>query len=151
MWQTLAPSMQPVTKRTPIMLETIESGSKIMFLVYNNIILSRKLTFVRIVNVCGLEILYFGVILCVRQRFITVSAYTIRGTDTTYVFTFTTCFDLMWPSSGTLGLTITYFFSCYSPYTGQCLPIGSALYVLFYVMPYVTKRIKYWIFKILKF
>jgi hypothetical protein len=24
----------------------------------------------------------------------------------------------MWPSSGTLGLTITYFFSCYSPHTG---------------------------------
>jgi hypothetical protein len=47
----------------------------------------------------------------------------------------------MWPSSGTLGLTITYFISCYSSYTGQCLHIGSALYVLFYVMPYVAERI----------
>jgi hypothetical protein len=36
--------------------------------------------------------------------------YTIR-------FSFTTCFDLMGPSSGMLCLTITCFFSCYSPYT----------------------------------
>jgi hypothetical protein len=78
-----------------------------------------------------------------------VSIYTIHGTDTPYIFTLTACFSLMWPSSGTLGLTITYFFSCYSPYTNQCLHIGSALYVWFYVMPYVLKRTKYWTFKIL--
>jgi hypothetical protein len=35
----------------------------------------------------------------------------------------------MGPSSGTLGLTITYLFFCYSPYTDQCLHIGSALYI----------------------
>jgi hypothetical protein len=75
--------------------------------------------------------------------FINVSVYTIRGTDIPYVFTFTTCFDLMWPSSGTWGLTITYFFPCYSPYTGQCLHIGSALYVWVYVMPCVPKCTEY--------
>jgi hypothetical protein len=41
----------------------------------------------------------------------------------------------MWSSSGTSGLTVTYLFSCCSPYTGQCLRIGSALYVGIYVMP----------------
>jgi hypothetical protein len=87
--------------------------------------------------------LYFSVILCIRKCFIIVAVYTIRGTGKPYVFTFTTCFDLMWPSSGTLGLTITYFFSRYSPYTGQCSDIGSALYVWFYVTPCVSKRIKY--------
>jgi hypothetical protein len=60
-----------------------------------------------------------------------VSVYTIRGMDIPYVLFLTTCFGPMGPSSGTLGLTITYFFSCYSPYTGQCLHIGSALYVWF--------------------
>jgi hypothetical protein len=53
-----------------------------------------------------------------------------------------TCFGLMGPSSGTLDLTIAYFSFCYSPYTGQCLHIGSALYS-FYVMPCVAKRIEY--------
>jgi hypothetical protein len=90
-----------------------------------------------------LEMLYFSVILCIKQCFVIVSVHTIRGTDIPYVFTFTACFGLMWPSSGTLGLTITYFFSRYSPYTGQCLHIGSALDVRFYVMPYVAKRIEY--------
>jgi hypothetical protein len=75
--------------------------------------------------------------------FIIISVYTIRGIDIPYVSTFTTCFRLMWPSSGTLDLTITHFISCYSPYTGQCLHIGSALYVWFYVMPCVSKRIEY--------
>jgi hypothetical protein len=73
--------------------------------------------------------LYFNVILCIRQCYITVFVCTIRGTDIPYVFTFTTCFSLMWPSSGTLGLTITYFFSCYSPYTGQCLYILGVHYM----------------------
>jgi hypothetical protein len=57
----------------------------------------------------------------------------------------------MGPSSGTLGLTITYFFSCYSPYTGHCLHILSELYVWVYVMPCVANRIKYLIYKILTF
>jgi hypothetical protein len=90
-----------------------------------------------------LEMLYFSFILCIRQCFIMFTVYTIHGTDTPYVFTFTACFDLMWPSSGTLGLTITCFFSCYSPYTGQCLHIGSALCVWFYKKPCVAKRIEY--------
>jgi hypothetical protein len=63
-----------------------------------------------------------------------VSVYTVSGADIPYVFIFTTRFGLMWPSSGILGLTITYFFSCYSPYTGQCIHIGSALYIWAYVM-----------------
>jgi hypothetical protein len=50
-----------------------------------------------------------------------------------------------------IGSHITYFFSCYSPYTDQCLHVGSGWYVWFYVMPYVSKRIKYWIFKIWEF
>jgi hypothetical protein len=44
-----------------------------------------------------------------------------------HTFSFTTCFGLMGPSSGTFGLTITHFFLCYPPYIGQCLHIGSAL------------------------
>jgi hypothetical protein len=80
--------------------------------------------------------------LSLQYRFV-VSVNTTRGTDIPYVFTFTTCFGLMWPSSGTLGLTITYCFSRYSPYTGQCLYIGSALYVWFYVIPYVVKHNEY--------
>jgi hypothetical protein len=36
------------------------------------------------------------------------------------------------------------------PYTGQCLHMGSALYVWFYVMPHVSKHIKYRIYIILK-
>jgi hypothetical protein len=44
------------------------------------------------------------------ERFITVSIYTICGTDTPYVFAFTACFGLMWPSSGTLGLTHNHLF-----------------------------------------
>jgi hypothetical protein len=75
-----------------------------------------------------LEMTYYSVILCIRPFFI-VYFYTIRGTDIPHFFNFTTCFGLMGPSSGTLGLTITYLFSCYSPYIGQCLHIGSALYV----------------------
>jgi hypothetical protein len=61
--------------------------------------------------------LYFSVILCIRQRFIIVAVYirVIRGTDTPYVLTFTICFVLMWPSSLTLGLTIIYFLSWCSP------------------------------------
>jgi hypothetical protein len=66
-------------------------------------------------------------------------------------FTFTTCFDLMWPSSGTFRFTITYFFYCYSPYSLQCLQIGSELYVSFYVMPCVAERIKYLMFQTLKY
>jgi hypothetical protein len=50
--------------------------------------------------------------------------YTIR-------FSFSTCFGLMGSSSGTLGLTVTYFVSCYCPYSGQCLHIRSALCVRF--------------------
>jgi hypothetical protein len=42
----------------------------------------------------------------------------------------------MGPSSGTLDLTIIYLSFCYSPYTGQCLQIGSALYIWFYVVLY---------------
>jgi hypothetical protein len=49
----------------------------------------------------------------------------------------------MGASSRTLGHTITYFSSRYSPYTGQCLHIGIALYVWFYVVPCVAKRIEY--------
>jgi hypothetical protein len=61
-----------------------------------------------------------------------ISVYTIHGTDIPYVFPLLyVCLGLMWPSSGTLGLTITYFFPRYSPYTGQCLHTGSALYVWF--------------------
>jgi hypothetical protein len=76
------------------------------------------------------EYFYFAinVLLC----FIIVSVYTICATDMyTIRFSFTTGFGLMWPSSGTLGITTTYFFSCCSPHTGQCLHIGSALYVWF--------------------
>jgi hypothetical protein len=62
--------------------------------------------------------------------FITVFVYTIPGIDTPYVFKFTTCFGVMWPSSCKFDLSITYFFFCYSPHTGQCLHIGSALYAL---------------------
>jgi hypothetical protein len=58
-------------------------------------------------------------------------------------FPFTTCFGLMWPSSDTLGLTITYFCPCYSPYTGQCLHIGSALYVCPFYALFVAKYIAY--------
>jgi hypothetical protein len=39
--------------------------------------------------------MYFSIILCVGQCFSIVSVCTIRGTDITYVLTFTTCFDLM--------------------------------------------------------
>jgi hypothetical protein len=46
-----------------------------------------------------------------------------------HTFPFTTCFGLMGPSSGTLGFTIACFSCRYSPHTGQCLHIGSALYV----------------------
>jgi hypothetical protein len=47
-----------------------------------------------------------------------------------------------------IGLTITYFFSCYFPYPGR-----SALYVWSCVMPCVAKRIEYlkYVFKILKY
>jgi hypothetical protein len=58
-----------------------------------------------------LEILYFIFILCLRRCFIVVSVYTNCGRGTPYVFTFTTCFGLMWEFSGTVGLTITYFVS----------------------------------------
>jgi hypothetical protein len=53
--------------------------------------------------------LYFSVISCIRQCFIIIFVYTIRGIGTPYVFTFTTRFGLMWPSSGTVDLTITFF------------------------------------------
>jgi hypothetical protein len=58
--------------------------------------------------------------------------YTIR-------FSFSTFFGLMGPSSGILGLTITYFIFCYSPYTGQCLHIGSAVYS-FYASPVLRNK-----------
>jgi hypothetical protein len=41
--------------------------------------------------------------------FIIVSVYTIYGTDMLYFFTFTTCFGLMWPSSGTLSLAVNKY------------------------------------------
>jgi hypothetical protein len=82
-------------------------------------------------NTAGVEpVFYF----CFRLH-ISWYRYTIR-------FSISTCFCLIGPSSDTLGLTITYFFSCYSPYNGDCLHIGSGLYT-FYVMPCVAKRIEY--------
>jgi hypothetical protein len=61
----------------------------------------------------------------------------------TACFSCSICFGLMGPSSGTLGLTITYFLFRYSPCTGQCLYIGSALYVWFHVMLCVAKCTEY--------
>jgi hypothetical protein len=48
----------------------------------------------------------------------------------------------MGPSSGTLGLTITYFFFCYTPCTGQCLHVGSVLYV--WLIPKYAKLENVW-------
>jgi hypothetical protein len=84
--------------------------------------------------------------------FIIVSVYTICGTDIPLRFYF---YYMFRPEGAIFRYSRIrahnpYFFSCCSPHTGQCLHIGSALYVWFYVMPCVTKRIKHWIFKILK-
>jgi hypothetical protein len=46
-----------------------------------------------------------------------------------HTFPFTTRFGLMGPSSGTLGFYNRLFSFCCSPHTGQCLHIGSSLYV----------------------
>jgi hypothetical protein len=68
-----------------------------------------------------------------------------------HTFPFMTCFGLMGPSSGTLDLTSTYFFFCYSPRTGHCLHIGSALYVWSFYALFVVKYIAYGMSKILNY
>jgi hypothetical protein len=50
-----------------------------------------------------------------KTMFYCVSVYTIRGTDIPYVFSVSTCFGLMGPSSGTLVFTINYFPYAISP------------------------------------
>jgi hypothetical protein len=77
--------------------------------------------------------LYFSVILCIKQCFIIVSVYTTRGTDIPYVFTFTACFGLMGPSSDTLGLTITFSLSATPPTLASVYTLGvRGMYGLIY-------------------
>jgi hypothetical protein len=57
--------------------------------------------------------------------------------------TFTTCFDLMWSSSG-----ITYLYNhldigFYFPYTGQCLHVGKVLTYMYALLSHVN-TCKHW-------
>jgi hypothetical protein len=67
-----------------------------------------------------------------------------------HTFPFTACFSLMGPSSGTLGFYNRLFPFRNSPHTGQCLHIGSALYVWSFYALFV-KYIAYGISKKLKY
>jgi hypothetical protein len=66
-----------------------------------------------------------------KKSCIIVSVYAIRGIDTPYVFTITTCFGLLWPSSGTSVSQSPISVFTTPPNTGQCLHMGSAIYVWF--------------------
>jgi hypothetical protein len=86
--------------------------------------------------------LYFGIILCIRQCFIVVSVYTIRGTDIPYVFLY-----YMFRPDGAIfryirshnHLFLFLLLSLHWPVFTH----WECVYVWFYVMPCAAKRIKY--------
>jgi hypothetical protein len=94
--------------------------------------------------------LYFSLILCIRQCFITVTVYTIRGTNIPHV-----SLHYMFRPDGAI---FRYIGVLQSPVSlSAALPALASVYTLgvrcMYGLycPFVVKCIAYWISKILKF